>query len=264
VQAVITSGNPSSADTARWVGVLSRVREAKQQEAINGWFLTQLPSATADEIRTSYIAAIETTNPKGAGTRLIELYPKWPAGVKKRAVQALLSRSEWALMLFTQLDAGKFSKADVSVDQARAAVALNDKQLTALVEKHFGKLSATAGEKQARIASLNTMLGREKPGDPAKGKAIFTKSCGACHQLFGEGGKVGPDLTTADRKNRGSLLASVVDPSGYIGVRHAGGEHPRRPHPDGRDVRLDAAGVHAVHLRERQGRDADAHPQGCG
>ena len=50
----------------------------------------------------------------------------------------------------------------------------------------------------------------------AKGKALFTKHCAACHTLFGEGGKVGPDLTTADRRNRMFMLTHIVDPSGYI------------------------------------------------
>jgi len=34
--------------------------------------------------------------------------------------------------------------------------------------------------------------------------------------LFGEGGKVGPDLTGADRKNREYLLTQVIDPSAVI------------------------------------------------
>jgi putative heme-binding domain-containing protein len=49
-----------------------------------------------------------------------------------------------------------------------------------------------------------------------RGKALYTKHCAVCHKLHGEGGTVGPDLTTADRKNRGYLLAQIVDPSGYI------------------------------------------------
>src|SRR5208282_3186935 len=34
--------------------------------------------------------------------------------------------------------------------------------------------------------------------------------------LFGEGNKVGPDLTTADRKNTEFLVTSIVDPSAVI------------------------------------------------
>ena len=34
-----------------------------------------------------------------------------------------------------------------------------------------------------------------------------------CHQLFGAGQRVGPDLTAADRKNLDVLLQNVIDPS---------------------------------------------------
>jgi putative heme-binding domain-containing protein len=37
-----------------------------------------------------------------------------------------------------------------------------------------------------------------------------------CHQLFGEGQRVGPDLTAADRKNLDVLLQNVIDPSAVI------------------------------------------------
>ena len=50
----------------------------------------------------------------------------------------------------------------------------------------------------------------------ANGKALFTKTCATCHTLFGEGNKVGPELTGADRKNLDFLLTSTVDPSAYI------------------------------------------------
>jgi putative heme-binding domain-containing protein len=45
---------------------------------------------------------------------------------------------------------------------------------------------------------------------------VFTKNCATCHTLFGEGGKIGPDLTGADRKNRDYLLTQIVDPSAVI------------------------------------------------
>ena len=45
---------------------------------------------------------------------------------------------------------------------------------------------------------------------------MFTKHCATCHTLFGEGNKVGPDLTSADRKNREALLLNILDPSGYV------------------------------------------------
>ena len=38
----------------------------------------------------------------------------------------------------------------------------------------------------------------------------------SCHQLFGSGNKIGPDLTTANRGDRALLLANIVDPSAVI------------------------------------------------
>jgi putative heme-binding domain-containing protein len=89
-------------------------------------------------------------------------------------------------------------------------------ELDKLVEKHWGKVGVeTAGEKISRIRSIANIL-RGGPGDSAKGKELFTKTCATCHVLFGEGNKVGPELTGADRKNLDLLLMNVIDPSAVI------------------------------------------------
>ncbi|HEY2911632.1 MAG TPA: ThuA domain-containing protein, partial [Gemmataceae bacterium] len=195
------------------VRILSQVRDPKSKDL----FLKEFASAKPDSTKVAFLTALEAFDDMAIGTKILAGYAGFSPAVKKRALQALLTRPSWALGLVQQFDKGTFPKNDFTLAQAKAAVLLNDKAVTAIVEKHFGKLApATPGEKQARIAWLNTQLGREKPGDSARGKALFTKHCAACHQLHGEGGKIGPDLTTADRKNRGYLLANIVDPSGYI------------------------------------------------
>ena len=73
----------------------------------------------------------------------------------------------------------------------------------------------TSGEKTSRIRSVAHILNQGK-GDPVNGKVLFTKTCAVCHTFFGEGGKVGPELTGADRKNRDFLLTSIIDPSAFI------------------------------------------------
>jgi len=179
--------------------------------------LAQFDTAKSDPLRLGLLGGLEAFDDGEIGTAVLAGYAGYSPAVKKRAVQLLLSRPAWAVGLLKALDAGMFSKTDVSLDQARAAVGLGDKDVTALVEKHFGRFApATAGEKQARITWLNVVVGRGGPGDAAQGKALFAKHCVACHQFRGEGGKVGPDITTADRKNRGYMLAQIVDPSGYI------------------------------------------------
>jgi putative heme-binding domain-containing protein len=45
---------------------------------------------------------------------------------------------------------------------------------------------------------------------------LFTNVCAVCHTLYGEGGKIGPDLTGSGRANLDYLLANVVDPSAVV------------------------------------------------
>ncbi len=62
---------------------------------------------------------------------------------------------------------------------------------------------------------------REKPGDPARGFAVFRRESGPmclrCHKVYGEGGDVGPDLSDLARKHtREEILEQVLAPSARI------------------------------------------------
>ena len=45
------------------------------------------------------------------------------------------------------------------------------------------------------------------------GKTTYDGLCGACHVMYGEGGKIGPDLTGSNRTNIEYLLNNIVDPN---------------------------------------------------
>ena len=50
-------------------------------------------------------------------------------------------------------------------------------------------------------------------GDPEKGAQHFTLRCALCHQLFGAGGQIGPDLTGYDRGSLDFWLENLFNPS---------------------------------------------------
>ena len=102
------------------------------------------------------------------------------------------------------------------MDQLRPLTAFNREPITKLIEKHWGKIAPpTSGEKMARIRSVLHMMNQGK-GDATNGKRLFTKHCATCHQLFGEGEKIGPDLTGVERANRQLLVTNLVDPNAVI------------------------------------------------
>ena len=82
----------------------------------------------------------------------------------------------------------------------------------------WGQLRESPAEKLELIHQLKEQLGSDllKSADVAAGREIFKKVCGNCHRLYGEGGKIGPDLTGAQRQNLSYLLENIVDPSAVV------------------------------------------------
>ena len=52
--------------------------------------------------------------------------------------------------------------------------------------------------------------------DLSNGRKLFVQVCANCHTLFGTGGKIGPDLTGAQRSDLGYLLENIVDPAATV------------------------------------------------
>jgi putative heme-binding domain-containing protein len=52
--------------------------------------------------------------------------------------------------------------------------------------------------------------------NPRNGRAVFQRTCAACHKLYGEGGTLGPDLTGSNRSNLNWLLFNVLEPNAEV------------------------------------------------
>ncbi|MEQ9408702.1 MAG: c-type cytochrome [Fuerstiella sp.] len=150
-------------------------------------------------------------------TGLIELLTdSVRAALHPQIREILLARPSSARLLLAAVERGDISPEEIPLEQVRQVALYNDEQLNQLVARHWGRLRpATPGEKLAEVRRLNNDL-RAGSGDAAAGKSLFTKHCGTCHRLFGEGTKLGPDLTTANRQDSQFLLISLVDPNSVI------------------------------------------------
>jgi putative membrane-bound dehydrogenase-like protein len=179
--------------------------------------LDLLDAAKSDALRGAVLSALQPFADPRIAERVLALYPRLSATLRSRALGLLASRLDSVLALLRAVDAGRIAPRDVPLDQVRRLAQHKDERVRQLLVKHWGQIApATAGEKIARIRSINLILSRGGRGDAGNGRALFQKNCATCHTLFGEGNKVGPDLTTADRKNREYLISQVVDPSAII------------------------------------------------
>ena len=137
------------------------------------------------------------------------------ASVRSQIRDILLGRKVFAREWLAAVDRGELSAAVTPLDQIQQVALHGDAELDELVRKHWGRFETSRGEKLAEVRRLSNDL-RATAGSPVAGAAIFKKNCAICHQLFGEGTKLGPDLTSANRKDRDFMLISLVDPSSVI------------------------------------------------
>jgi putative heme-binding domain-containing protein len=178
--------------------------------------LPLLDKTHQEPIRTSALAALGHFDNAQIARALLEQYAEFPPALRQRAIGLLASRPQSAAALVAAVRSKRIAAEDVSVGQVRQMLAHNDAELAQAIEAQWGKIrAATPGEKMAYVPVLGRVLNAGQ-GDRTAGRALFTKHCATCHTLFGEGNKIGPDLTSADRKNRDALLLNILDPSGYV------------------------------------------------
>ncbi|MFN0075351.1 MAG: c-type cytochrome [Prosthecobacter sp.] len=134
--------------------------------------------------------------------------------LREDALRVMAGRKEWAQILVSFVNDWKVPVKHFTIDIVRQLSLYKDADIDAAIDKHWKGLLVTgpteAKKKEAeRIkAVLKTGL-----GDADKGKLQFAGRCAICHTLFGEGGKISPDLTGYDRSNVDFWLDNIFNPS---------------------------------------------------
>ncbi|MEM6802360.1 MAG: PVC-type heme-binding CxxCH protein [Bacteroidota bacterium] len=165
-------------------------------------------------MRIEAIRAIAQYDNYEVGLKLLEAYPAFSKEEKSEAVQTLATRKMYANMLTESIKKEYVPRKDIPAYVAR--------QLRRVMGNGFveiwGPIDAVATNTESEIARYTAYLTEPvlSAASASDGKQLFTSNCGACHILEGEGGKIGPDLTGANRGSIDYLLYNILDPNGDI------------------------------------------------
>ena len=164
------------------------------------------PAFTLDAIR-GYATIADASAP----SILLSRYEQFSPELRRSVVETLASRKDYAEALLEAIKQKKVAREDIPVHIARS---LNGILGNRFVEV-FGDIRPMAIDREQTIAKYKAMITTESlaSADASRGRALFQKTCAACHLLYGEGGKVGPDLTGSNRANLDYILLNSVDPS---------------------------------------------------
>ncbi len=149
---------------------------------------------------------------------ILGIYGSLSPEEKRDALLTLASRAAFARPLLAAVTNNQVPVRDLTADIARQLRGLNQPELTAELEKVWGVSRETSADKKAAMAKYKALVENTKLAkpDPSHGRQLFTQTCGVCHTLFGEGGKIGPDITGSNRADIDYLLHNIIDPNAEI------------------------------------------------
>lgn len=150
---------------------------------------------------------------------LLAGYSAWPPVHRRSVIDVLISRPRLAHRLLDAISQGNIPRGALNAIHVGRIEQLGDKALIERMSEVWGAVRPTPDAIRKQIDELNQQLTTQALSDAnrSQGRELYTKSCGQCHVLFGEGGKLGPDLTGADRGNVRYWLENILAPNAVVG-----------------------------------------------
>jgi putative membrane-bound dehydrogenase-like protein len=171
------------------------------------------------DLATDAVRGLATLDDPRTVSLLLDHFGRMRTEARREALVALSSRPDSADALLDAIEAGRIDRGEVSAFLVRQLRTLGDDQIEGRVASIWPEYRPISEAATARIASYRAAMTPERldGADPSHGRLLFSKACSQCHVLFGEGGKVGPELTGAQRGDLGYLLENLVDPNATLG-----------------------------------------------
>nr|MDQ3625190.1 c-type cytochrome [Verrucomicrobiota bacterium] len=161
---------------------------------------------------------LATFDDPAIGERLVKSYPGFHPSERPQLLATFVTRASFVKPLLDAVQAGKIPRSEISAFHARQIRSFNDPKLNERLAEVWGELRESTADKRQLIAKLKQRLLPETlaSANKSEGRAAYNLVCAACHTLYGEGGKIGPDLTGAGRDNLDYLLENIADPSAMM------------------------------------------------
>jgi putative heme-binding domain-containing protein len=185
--------------------------DAERNATVLGGVLADADAPLA--LREECIKLLAQANQPATRAELLKFLPSAPARLQTSIAIGLASNRFGAMKLLESVKQGKAS-ARLLLDPA-VAPRLEGSKLP-MVKETIAQL--TSGLPPAG-KDMQDMLQRRNKGftrakkDANLGAAIFTKNCANCHQVGGQGAKIGPQLDGVGVRGLDRLLEDVLDPN---------------------------------------------------
>ncbi len=166
-----------------------------------------------EDIRQTALTSLQRYDDPKIGEKVTASYPALNASLRTTAQNLLTSRTSWTQRFLEAIDSGKIDKSSLGTSVLDKLKLLDDDPTKKWLAQNFPP--AASPDFDSEIQRIHTAL-NSGTGNVYEGEKLFTALCASCHKLFHKGGQIGPDLTSYQRDDLGTLLPSLVNPSAEI------------------------------------------------
>jgi len=212
---LLAAASARTSERENALNVLLQAKDASTAKTLLQLIQNDAPASLRRKAIQALASLKDAETPKILGAAL----PKLSANELPDAVNTLASTKEGAKALLKAVEAKTVPATALSPFLVRQLTAFDDAEINALIKSAWGDVNAPKADLAERTKKYRDLLTPAKlaQGDLAKGKMLYTATCGQCHKLFGEGQNVGPDITGSNRADLNYLLENVLDPNAVIG-----------------------------------------------
>lgn len=179
-------------------------------------FTSLLASQQPQEVQLAALGVLARLDDPDVAELILQAWPGLTPRVRVAAAEALLARSDRALVVLDAIEAGAFPPSELEPTRLRLLAESGDERVRARAKPLLERLAV--GRRQDVVAAYQAAL--TLPADPARGKEVFKKVCAACHRAQGVGYEIGPNLATLKNRGPETILVNVLDPSREVNPQY--------------------------------------------
>ncbi len=169
------------------------------------------------EIQSAAVAQLAKLGGTDSASALLADWKAHSPALREAVLGALLSRPAWIDILLAAVERGQVAPTQISPAQRQKLTTHPQAALRDRAAKLFAATSADRAKVIKDYAVVATLTGSE-----TRGRELFTKNCGVCHKLKGEGREIGPDLGQVTTRDTDWLLTAILDPNAAVETRYLG------------------------------------------
>ncbi len=171
-----------------------------------------------NEMKIWGVRGLSKFEDNGTGEMLVSNLQNFDGEERQEVVEILCGRINWVDILLTSIEKGKVPKSLISPYHALQIKSLKNENLDKRLDQCWGVIRTSPEYLSKRKEELKVELNQSSlaQANLNNGNLIYDQQCSGCHQLYGSGGQLGPDLTGSGRSNLDYLLENIVDPNSAV------------------------------------------------